>query len=223
MQSPGTHEPGPRHGPAVFDPSAPGGLEMAAEMIRDGLLVAIPTDTVYGIATAWQHAAALDRIFVAKQRDRSKPIPLLVSSIDVLERITSRIDPAVALLLDQFWPGGLTVAIPAMAGMSPALLAADGTVGVRMPNHRLAVELIEHAGGIVACTSANISGDLPARSPAEVLLALDDLIDGVVDGGLALGGVPSTVIGFAQHELVIHREGAVSTSDLARAWAEIHA
>jgi L-threonylcarbamoyladenylate synthase len=205
----------------VFQASAPRAIEMAAEMIRDGGLVAIPTDTVYGIAASWRQIPALERIFAIKHRDRTKPIPLLVSSMEALSRIVPSIDPAIGLLLDQFWPGALTISLPAPKGAPPSLLAGDGTIGVRMPNHRLALELIERSGGVVACTSANISGEDPATSAQDVVASLGDVLDGIVDGGRAFGGVPSTVAGLVGTELVIYREGAISAEALLEAWREV--
>jgi L-threonylcarbamoyladenylate synthase len=210
-------------GPVRFAASAPQSIEMAAEMIHRGGVVAIPTDTVYGIAASTLRIEALERIYAIKHRDRSKPIPLLVSSMEALERAVLSVDPDIALLLDRFWPGALTMAFPAPNGTPKPLLAEDGSVGVRMPNHRLALELIERSGGIVACTSANISGSDPATSADEVQAALGDLLDGIVDGGRALGGVPSTVAGIADGELVIFREGSIPAVDLLSAWREIRA
>lgn len=212
-----------RRGAVVFVASAPRAIEMAAEMLHEGGIVAIPTDTVYGVAVSWRRVDALDRLFAAKQRDRTKTIAVLVSSLEALERAGIAVADDVALLLDQFWPGALTVALPAPVGLPAALVAADGTVGVRMPNHRLALEIIEKSGGIVACTSANISGDEPATSAADVHASLGSEIDGIVDGGRAYGGVPSTVIRFERGAIDVVRAGAISVEDLESTWREVRA
>jgi L-threonylcarbamoyladenylate synthase len=219
----GESEQAGRRGAVLFTASAPQAIEMAAEMLHDGGLVAIPTDTVYGVAASWRRIDALDRLFAVKHRDRDKPIAVLVSSLEAMERAGLVIDADVALLLDQFWPGALTVAIKAPVGAPKALVAPDGTIGVRMPNHRLAIEIIEKAGGVVACTSANISGNEPATSAPEVMAELGAELDGVLDGGRAYGGVPSTVIGFNRGAIVLHREGAIPVSDLEAAWREVRA
>lgn len=210
-------------GAVVFAASAPRAIEMAAEMLRDGGLVALPTDTVYGVAAAWRQVDALDRLFTVKGRDRAKSIPVLVSSIEAMDRAGIAVAADVALLLDQFWPGALTVAIKAPSGTPPALVAADGTVGVRMPNHRLAIEVIEKAGGLVACTSANVSGEDPATSAQDVFAALGAHLEGILDGGRAYGGVPSTVIGFAGQELIVHRAGAIEVDAIQAVWNEVRA
>ena len=206
----------------LFDPAAPGAIEMAAELIANGGVVAIPTDTVYGIAASLSHPAALRRIMEIKHRDPAKSLPILVSSTDALARLIPDIDPAIALLLDEYWPGALTVALKAAAGMPDEVLAPDGTIGVRLPNHRLAVELIDRAGGSVACTSANISGQAPAQTGLEVLDTLGGSLDGVVKGGIATGGTPSTVIRIDDSEIELVREGAIPFAEISAYWELLH-
>ncbi|MDQ2682759.1 MAG: L-threonylcarbamoyladenylate synthase [Chloroflexota bacterium] len=208
-------------GPVLFSPSAPRSIEMAAEMLRDGGVVAIPTDTEYGVAGSLAHTDALDRIFALKQRDPGKPLPILVSSTDALVHLVPNLDPDVALLLDEYWPGPLTVAVPADSKLPRHVLAEDGTIGARQPNHRLAIELIERAGGAVACTSANLSGLDPATTANDVVTALGSKIDAVVDGGVSPGGVPSTVIGFAGGGIVVHREGAIAADHVIATWQRL--
>lgn len=202
-----------------FDPSAPGAIEMAADLIAAGGVVAIPTDTVYGVAASLSHPDALRRVYAIKHRDQSKPLPILVSSTDALARLIPDIDPNVALLLDAYWPGPLTVALDAPPGMPDEVLAPDGSIGVRQPNHRLAIELIERAGGAVACTSANISGQKPATSAAHVMRTLGADLDGIVDGGIASGGVPSTVIRIDENNVVrLIREGPIPIEHIQATW-----
>jgi L-threonylcarbamoyladenylate synthase len=206
--------------PVVLNAAAPRAIEWAAEAIVDGGVIAIPTDTVYGLAASHTIGTALDRIFEVKGRPADRTLPLLVSSVDVLERLTEHIDERVESLLDEFWPGPLTVALPGRKGLLPHLVAPDGTIGVRMPNHPLALEIIEKAGGVIACTSANRSGQPPACSAREVASTIGGDIDLTIDGGLAPGGVPSTVIVIAGDRLTIVREGSLSEGDLAAVWAQ---
>lgn len=205
--------------PVILGAASPRAIEWAAEAIVNGGVVAIPTDTVYGLAASHTVETALDRIFEVKGRPADRILPLLVSSIDALERLTERIDVRVELLLDECWPGPLTLALPARKGLLPHLVAPDGTIGVRMPNHPLALEIIEKAGGVVACTSANRSGQPPACSASEVAMTIGGDIDLTIDGGLAPGGVPSTVVVIAGDRLTIVREGAITEGDLAAVWA----
>jgi L-threonylcarbamoyladenylate synthase len=202
----------------LFDPAAPGAIEMASELIAQGGVVAIPTDTVYGVAASLSHPDALRRIFEIKGRDRSKPLPILVSSTDALARLVPEIDPNIALLLGVYWPGPLTIVLEPSAGMPAEVVASDGTIAVRLPNHMLAIELIDRSGGVVACTSANISGRDPAANARDVLDTLSPALDGVVDGGIAPGGVPSTIIRVEDGEILTVREGPIPIEHIRATW-----
>ncbi|CAN5348022.1 hypothetical protein BH09CHL1_BH09CHL1_09530 [soil metagenome] len=205
--------------PVILGASSPRVIEWAAEAIVNGGVIAIPTDTVYGLAASHTSAEALDRIFAIKGRPVDRTLPILVSSIDALARVSDHFDERVARLLDELWPGPLTVALPARRGLLPHLVAPDGTIGARMPNHPLALEIIEKAGGAIACTSANRSGEPPATSAIEVAASVGGDVDLTIDGGLAPGGVPSTVITISGENLTVVREGAISAELLAAVWA----
>jgi L-threonylcarbamoyladenylate synthase len=202
----------------LFDPAAPGAIEMASELIAQGGVVAIPTDTVYGVAASLSHPGALRRIYEIKGRDRAKPLPILVSSTDALARLAPEIDPNIALLLNVYWPGPLTIVIESSPGMPAEVLASDDTVAVRLPNHMLAIELIERSGGAVACTSANLSGESAALSAREVLDTIGRSLDGIVKGGVAPGGVPSTIIRIADGEIFLIREGPIPIEHIRATW-----
>ena len=207
----------------LFDPAAPGAIEMAAELIAAGGVVAIPTDTVYGIAASLSQPEALRRVYEIKGRDLAKPLPILVSSTDALARLVPEIDPNIALLLNVYWPGPLTVVLTASSGMPAEVLAPDETVGVRMPNHMLAIELIDKAGGALACTSANISGESAALSAREVLDTIGRSLDGIVKGGVAPGGVPSTIIRITDGEIFQLREGPIPIEHIRATWDDFRA
>jgi L-threonylcarbamoyladenylate synthase len=205
----------------VLPSSAPSAIEWAAERLVAGGVIALPTDTVYGVAASLAHKAALERVFAIKRRPQDHVLPVLISSTDALVRIAKRVSDEVLLLLDRYWPGPLTVVVPAREGM-PALVTGPGeTVGVRLPNHPLAIEVIDKAGGAVACTSANRSGEPPARSAREVADALGAELDLILDGGLAPGGVPSTVFAVENDAIRVLREGAVPSEHLLATWAEL--
>lgn len=211
----------PDRNPVILGAAAPRSIEWAAEAIVDGGVIALPTDTVYGLAAALTHPAALERIFEIKGRDLTKTLPILISSPDMLSHLAQGIDARIALLLDTFWPGPLTMVVPAVPGLADALVAPDGTIGVRMPNHSLAIEVIGKAGGMVACTSANRSGQPPARTSAEVAATIGRMIDLTLDGGITPGGVPSTVLAIRGGRPVVLREGAISIEEIAAAWEEL--
>lgn len=206
----------------IFKRAAPGAIEMAAELLANGGVVAIPTDTVYGIAASLSHPEALRRLFRIKRRDQSKPLPILVSSTATLARLVPNINPDIALLLDEYWPGPLTIALDAPPGMPDEVRSPNGTIGVRLPNHTLAIELIERSGGMVACTSANISGEDPARNVGDVLASIGNSLDAIVDGGETPGGVPSTVIRIDDGVIWTIREGAIPIEHIRSTWDNSH-
>src|SRR5579884_3046681 len=186
----------------------------AAELLREGRLVVFPTDTVYGVGAAVDNPAAVAQLFVAKGRPLDRPIPVLVSGVDQIARLTSHVDQRVAALIDRFWPGALTVVLPAAAWLPEEVVRGTGQVGLRLPDNDVARAIIERAGGAVATTSANRSGETEARTAAEAAEALGERVALIVDGGRAPGGVPSTVITFEGDELRVLRAGAISPEQL---------
>jgi len=207
--------------PHVLPSAAPRAIEWAVETLVGGGVIAIPTDTVYGLAASVFSAPALARIYEIKGRPLDRSLPVLVSSIDALERLTEPLDHRVASVLDRYWRGPLTVVLPARPGFDQFLVSESGGIGVRMPNHPLALEVIEKAGGAIACTSANLSGQPPARSAAEVVASVGAAIDLTLDGGIAPGGVASTVILIRDGLISVIREGAIPSASIAAAWEEI--
>jgi L-threonylcarbamoyladenylate synthase len=204
----------------VLDQAAPHAIEWTAERISSGGVVAIPTDTVYGIAASLAYPTSLGRIYEIKGRPDRMPLPVLVSSVDALSRLV-QLEDAVIPLLDAFWPGPLTVVLPATARVPERALGPGGTVGVRLPNHPIAIEVIDKAGGAIACTSANPSGEEPAHTATEVAESIGDRLDLILDSGRAPGGIPSTVVAIDGVTLRFIREGAVSMIEVIRIWDEI--
>jgi L-threonylcarbamoyladenylate synthase len=204
----------------VLDPSAPGAIETAVDGLVNGRVVAFPTDTVYALAASLAYPPALERVVAIKGRPKEKPLPVLLASASYLEQVALDAPPRVVALLARYWPGPLTVVVPAREGMPEATVAADRTIGVRVPNHPLALEVVQRAGGAVAATSANRSGEPSARDADQVRAALGDEPDMLLAGGAAPGGIASTVIGFAGDELVVLREGAIPGEHLRAAWRE---
>jgi L-threonylcarbamoyladenylate synthase len=204
----------------ILDPSAPRAIEWTSERIAEGGVVAIPTDTVYGLAASLAHSHAIERILQIKGRPESQPLPVLISSIDALSHLV-HLDDAVIPLLDAFWPGPLTVVLPAATRLPEQTLGPGNTVGVRLPDHFLAIEVIEKSGGAVACTSANQSGAPPATNAQDVAESLGSKIDLILDGGQAPGGVASTVVAIDGLTLRFLREGAISMPEVIRIWDEV--
>jgi L-threonylcarbamoyladenylate synthase len=183
----------------------------------------MPTDTVYGLAAALDRPAALRRVFTAKGRAETKPLPILLGSRELLGQVAAELRSDVVRFVARFWPGPLTVAIPARPGLPPEVLALDGTVGVRVPDDPLARRILLYAGGALAVTSANPSGAPPATTATEVRDQLGDAVDLIVDGGTSRGGVASTVVRLDEAGVVVLRRGTIAEHDVREAWQEVRA
>ena len=191
------------------DPSA---IQAALDVLRRGGLVAFPTDTVYGVAADAFSSTAIDRLYEAKGRDATKAIPVLLGDLDALTRVAAALPPHAYRLAHAFWPGALTLVVASHPSL-PANLSQDPTVGVRMPDHPLALALLRLFGPL-ATTSANLSGGPHPLTAQDVLAQLDGRIELLLDGGACPGGLPSTVVDATQPRLSILREGPISLGQL---------
>jgi len=196
-------------------------LEQAIAAIQHGGIVAYPTDTVYGIGASLHFDGALRRIFDVKGRSLEKILPVLLASSGDLAKVSTGVDPRLLELASRFWPGPLTVAVPAKASLPKEVVAEDGTVGVRVPAHSIALTLAQRCGGAIATTSANLSGYPPARMAREIAQAVQSQVDIVLDGGIARGGEPSTVIRLEGDTITLLRDGAISASVIDAAWQDV--
>lgn len=190
----------------------PAAIKAAAELLGIGLPIVFPTDTVYGVGVLPQ-AEAVARLYALKGRPAEKGIPILLADVADLELVAAGISRAGRALMDRFWPGPLTIVCRRQAGL-PDILAPDDTIALRVPDHPVARALIRAAGGAVATSSANRSGDEPAQSGAAALAALDGLVAAVLDDGPSPGGVASTVVDCTGERPVILRAGPLSAAML---------
>jgi L-threonylcarbamoyladenylate synthase len=189
------------------------GLTRAAEILRGGGTVAFPTETVYGLGANALDAAAVAKIFAAKERPGWDPVIVHVSDREMLGRV-AEISKEAERLMDAFWPGPLTLLLPRTAAVPDSVTAGRPLVGVRMPRHPVALELIRWAGVPVAAPSANRFGRTSPTTAAHVLEDLDGRIDAVLDGGATMVGLESTVLDVAAR--VIYRPGGVSKDQLEK-------
>jgi len=200
-------------------PEAQEALARAAALLREGALVALPTETVYGLGANALNPAAVARIFAAKQRPAWDPIIVHiagpVASNPMLEALVERVPEAARRLMEAFWPGPLTLLLPRSAAVSDSVTAGRPMVGVRMPAHPVAFELIRLAGVPVAAPSANRFGHTSPTTAQHVLDDLDGRIDALVDAGPTHHGVESTVLDPCQSPMVIYRPGAVTAEQIA--------
>lgn len=198
---------------------SPAALHEAAQLLREGGLVAFPTETVYGLGADARSSAAVARIFEAKGRPSDNPLIVHIARIDQLDELVLPYPQLAKQLMNSFWPGPLTIVLPARPHtLSPLVTAELPTVGIRMPDHELALELLSLANCPVAAPSANRSG---RPSPTLAGHVLDDLagrIDGLVDGGPTGVGLESTVVEIeGEYTIRILRPGGVTQEALRQA------
>jgi L-threonylcarbamoyladenylate synthase len=193
-------------------------LPLALQTLKQGGVVAFPTDTVYGIGVTVFFSESIEKLFIAKGRDAAKAIPVLIGDPAQLAQVTDFVSESAYLLTQRFWPGPLTLVVSRLPSL-PGVLSPVPTVGVRMPNHPVALALLRQSGPL-ATTSANLSGGPDPTTAQDVFSQLNGRIDLILDGGSCPGGVPSTVVDCTSSDLRILRQGPLSLEDLKKALGE---
>jgi len=191
-------------------------VEVAAAALRAGAIVVYPTETFYGLGALATLPAAIDRLAAAKLRPEGKPLPLVAADPAMAFALWAGVPGEALRLAARFWPGPLTLAAPAAAGL-PGPLVQGGSVAVRVPGSDLARALSRLAGGPVVSTSANPSGGPPPASPEALDADLLSRVDLVLDGGPTPGGEPSTVVRLGGGAPVLLREGAIPWPEVLEA------
>ena len=185
-------------------------LAPAVAAIRRGEVVAFPTDTLYGLAADPCSERAVEKLFAIKGRDRQHTVALIASTLAQAERLAV-FGPTARRLAGQFWPGPLTLVVPATAQVTSLVRSATGLIGVRVPDHPVACALAEACGHPLTATSANRSGEPPSAEPDVVAAQLPE-VPVMVDSGSTPGGPPSTVVEAAGGDTRLLREGAIPWS-----------
>jgi L-threonylcarbamoyladenylate synthase len=198
-----------------IDVAAPASADLteAAHLLREGGLVAFPTETFYGLGANALDSDAVARVFRAKRRPADKPLLVLVDSLAMAADIVLELPEGARRLVARYWPGPLTLVLRAGPHLPPALTAGTGTIGVRIPDHPIARGLVRSAGLPVTAPSANAHGGPSPRTAAEVLAGLGDRVDLVLDGGPTAGGAPSTVLDLTGRVPRILRAGAITLGE----------
>ena len=200
--------------PEAPDPEA---LRAAAEAVRRGGVIAYPTETVYGLGADPFCEAAIDRVFGLKGRDAAKALILLIRGDLDLPRVASEVPETARRLMAAFWPGPLTLVLKASPHLPKLLLGGGDTVAVRVSSHPIARAITDLVAGPVTSTSANRSGQLPARSAADVSTIFGDGIDLIVDGGPSPDDRPSTVVDVSGTLPILLREGKIEAKTIEAA------
>lgn len=199
-----------------IDPMAGGaaGAREVADALLAGAVAACPTETFYALGAAAFSRRAVDRVRRLKGRDASKPLSVLASDLDMVAAIAAATGPSFIALAGEFWPGPLTVVLPAAAGVPEFLLGPGRTIAVRIPPVPWLRALVREMSEPLTATSANLSGESELADPAEVAALFDGKIELIVDGGPTAGGLPSTIVDLAGDRPRVLREGRIPASRL---------
>ena len=197
-----------------LDASSNAAIAIALEALRAGEVVVYPTETFYGIAADAFAPAALERIFAIKGRDIAKTIALIADDTAAAFAIAREVPEIARRLADAFWPGPLTLVLPARRGIPDALIGPDGGVGVRVSSHPIARALASGLGRPITATSANRSGEAPTRTIEQARAALGDKVKVFVEGGTLTGGAPSTLVQCDREGWRLLRAGAVGVNEI---------
>ncbi len=190
---------------------------MLAAELKAGRLAAFPTDTVYGVGCLAFDGAAIERLYEVKQRNRNKPIPILVSGAEQLALVTREITPLAQRLIERFWPGALTLVLQPHPDLPEAICASDGTIAVRMPGHVLTLALLREVGMPLATTSANRSGRHSPLDAQQAMINLNGRIELILDAGPCPGGIDSTVVDATGDTIRVLRETAIPARQIKEA------
>ena len=189
-------------------------LAHAGAILRAGGLVAYPTETVYGLAASAFNSQSITKVFDAKGRPHGQPLPVQIAGIAEVETLARDIPPAAHKLIADFFPGPLTLVFWHQPGVSLLITGGGETVGLRMPDHPVALGVLRAFGGPLVCPSANLTGRRAAMSASDVLEDLDGRIDLVLDGGPTTSRTPSTVLDITSEPARLIREGKISRAEL---------
>jgi len=194
----------------LIDKAGEESVRKASQILKNGGIVAFPTDTVYGLGAVFTDEKAVAKIFEAKGRDEGKPLSILVSDISQAALLAENITDDGLKLMKAFWPGALTVIFRVRPEVSKLITAGGDTIGIRMPDCRLTCELIDAAGLPLAAPSANLSGKRSSVTANDVKEDLAGRIDMIIDGGACPVGISSTVVDLTGEHFRILREGTIT-------------
>ena len=189
-------------------------IEPAATMLKKGGLVALPTETVYGLAADAENSGAVILLFEIKQRQREQLLSVLVTGMEMVENYCQNIPAAAYALAEKYWPGPLTMILEDKGVVSALVNDGGDTQGVRCPDHPVTMAVIEKSGHALAAPSANITGQPSPKTAQEVLDYFDNHIEGILDGGPCQLGVESTIVDLTGEGPKILREGAIPGQEI---------
>jgi len=191
-------------------------LKQAVEALEKGSILAYPTETFYGLGVKFDIEDSLRKLYEVKQRPKDKAMPLIIGNKELLTLIAESANPKALLLMERFWPGPLTLILPAKGNISSYITAGTGRVAVRIPGESFALYIAKRANFPITATSANPAGMPPAKDAEIVINYFGDKIDLLIDGGPSRVDMPSTIVDVTGEEIKILREGAIGRESLKR-------
>jgi L-threonylcarbamoyladenylate synthase len=191
-------------------------IKMIAQTLIEGGIIAYPTETFYGLGACCLSKKAIQRIYRLKKRDLSKPLSVIISDLDMVEKIAVSVAPLFWILIKKFWPGPLTLILKATPQFPESLLGPGHSLGVRLPAVPWLRELVRQVASPITATSANVSGMKEISEVEEIVKIFGTKVDLIVDGGKTQGILPSTVVDLTGKTLKILREGAIPKEWLKR-------
>jgi len=197
-----------------LSPSIQQQIEKAISVLKQGGVVAFPTDTVYGLGTAANLPEAVEKIYQVKQRPHDKALPLPLGDLSQIDGVAHHVSETAWLLARTFLPGALTLVLPKAGSVSDIISGGGQTVAIRVPAHPIPLAIISGLGAPIVGTSANISGHPSPLTADEVRAQFGDEIDLIIDGGRCPGGKESTVVDVTGEVPVLLREGAIARKEL---------
>lgn len=192
-------------------------LPTVAKRVKSGELIIYPTDTVYGVGGVIEKEEALKKIYAAKERTFSSPLIALVSDESIVKKIAyiDKNKEKIEKLMKSFWPGALTIILRKKKNVPSVMVSGGESIGVRMPNHSLALDIIRACGGILATTSANISGEPSPKIFSDLSEKFKKRVDILVDGGECNLGIESTIIDMREKPFIL-RHGGISKEEIEK-------
>ncbi len=197
--------------------SAAESFEDALAALTRGEVIVFPTETLYGLGADALNSQAVDKVFQLKGREPNNPIPVLVADFAMLEMLAAAVPATAKKLMDNFWPGPLTLVLPARSGIPKPLMNAKGGIGIRISSQSIATQLVARLGRPLTATSANPAGKEPARTLDEAKRYFSETIEVFVDGGRLESKTGSTVVELLNNKIKIIREGEIDAAALAQA------
>ena len=189
-------------------------IEKGVSLLKQGRIIAYPTDTVYGLGACVEFPEAIERIYAVKERPRNMSFPLLVSDESQIVKLAGNLSPLTRMLIRKYLPGALTLVLPASSSVPEIITGHGKTVAIRIPDHPVPLALIRGLGAPIVGTSANLSGHPSALNAEQVYDQLGDKVDFIIDGGQCPGGKESTIVDVTGAKPVILREGAIPSTEL---------